>query len=81
MVKNPHRDFSKSDGIPNERWAMAEIIYTARIKAAWGDYKNATPPPRLGYTYSKEVADFDLALAVAKELIKTGYVCKKEPCL
>lgn len=75
MTQAEARDFSKIDGIPNERWELAEIIYRARITAAWGKQgcKSATPPERLAYTYGKQVADFDLALECAKEILKLGY--------
>jgi hypothetical protein len=71
--KTTSRDFSKIDGIPNDRWALAEIIYTSRKKEAWGKSIGSTPPSRVGYSYGKEVAEFDLALASAKAVIAAGW--------
>lgn len=72
------RDYSKTDGIPNERWALAEVIYSARIRAAWGKGKDATPPPREGYLHREGHADFDLALACAKAILATHRVTPLE---
>lgn len=71
--KNSGRDYSKIDGIPNDRWALAEVIYSARKRSAWGKAANASPPPREGYSHGKEVADFDLALDCAKAVLAAGY--------
>lgn len=69
LVGKRSRDFSKTDGIPNERWALAEVIYAARIREAWGKGKDTTPPEREGYFYRGGHADFDLALACAKAIL------------
>ena len=66
-------DHSKIDGIPNERWYLAEIIYTAIKRELWGDALDSTPPKREGYTHGKQVADFDLALVSARAVLAAGY--------
>lgn len=63
------RDYSKTDGIPNERWALAEVIYSSRIQEAWGMGRDATPPDREGYRHRGGHAEFDLALACAKAIL------------
>lgn len=68
-----NRDFSKTDGIPNDRWSLAEIIYRARKVSAWGKSVDASPPTRTGYMHGKQVADFDLALDCAKAVLAAGY--------
>lgn len=71
------RDYSKIDGIPNERWDLACVIYSARIREAWGRHKDSTPPPREGYSHNRQVCDFDLALASAKAVLAAGYTQSK----
>ena len=66
-----------SDGISDDRWALAEVIYTARIEDAWGGHKESRPPERKGYTH-QPVADFDLALACAKEVLNRYELKRKE---
>lgn len=73
MTNDKARDYSKIDGISNNVWDLAEILYSARIKAAWGNSKESNPPKREGYSHGKQVADFDLAIASAKEAINKGY--------
>lgn len=68
-----NRDYSKIDGIPNERWALAEIIYSGRKIAGWGKNTDSAPPSRNGYSHGREVAEFDLALACAKDVLAAGY--------
>ncbi len=63
------RDYSKTDGIPNERWELAEVIYSTRIQDAWGAGKDSTPPAREGYLHRGGRADFDLALTCAKAVL------------
>lgn len=58
-----------NDGIPDDRWSLAEVIYVARVEEAWGNRTGSVrPPARKGYTHNP-VADFDLALACAKALL------------
>ncbi len=67
------RDFSKIDGIPNDRWELAEVIYNARKVSAWGKAIYSEPPQRVGYSHGKQVADFDLALDCAKAVLAAGW--------
>ena len=58
-----------------QRWAIAEAIYRGRMRASWGrgyrlfpDYRDA----KMRRTYSHNpIAEVDLALASADEVIKT----------
>lgn len=67
------RDYSKTDGIPNERWDLAELLYVTRKQTAWGKNISIILPERVGYLHGKEAADFDLALACAKAVLAVGY--------
>ena len=63
------RDYSKVDGIPSDRWELAEVIYSTRVHEAWGSHKDSTPPVREGYSHRGGHANFDLALACAKAVL------------
>jgi hypothetical protein len=55
--------------IPDTLYNIAKIIYEARIKAAWDKQRIFKTPAQANY-YHNPVADFDLALAGAKELLR-----------
>ena len=74
ICKSEERDFSKSDGVPNECWELAEIIFTAREKSCRISQDRITPiPAREGYFHGRETANFDMALDCAKAVLKAGW--------
>lgn len=57
-----------SDGIPDDRWALAEVIFVAIAEEARPWSKPVVPPVRKGYTHYP-VAAMDLALAAANAVL------------
>lgn len=59
-------------------WKLADAIYHGRIMEAWGDRWTtrpkfpATAKDRRAYFHGHEIADVDLALASAREVIRRG---------
>lgn len=65
-------------GPTEQEWKLAASIYLGRVKEAWGDNWTTrpkfpmTPKERRGYFHGREVADIDLALASARQVIADG---------
>ncbi len=59
-----------------ERWDMAELLYYARIKEAWGDHWNSRPrfphsPKERRAHEHNPIAEVELALAQARAVLES----------
>jgi hypothetical protein len=67
-----------SDGIPDDRWELAEVIYLESKRSAWGNSRSFSVPERRGYTHNP-VAAFDIALDCAKALLAQYEIRRRGP--